>query len=199
MRWSLLERSAIYSWYSRVLGPDSRTRFLHDFVRPSPGCALLDLGCGPADVLSALPAGIDYLGCDLSPRYIAAARRRFGARGRFVCADVTTLSARELGQFDRVLASGLLHHLDDESVRAALTLARGALKPDGRLITLDGCFVPGQPLLERLLLHLDRGRFIREEPAYRALATAVFPRVELSIHHHLMRIPYTHVVMSCGL
>jgi ubiquinone/menaquinone biosynthesis C-methylase UbiE len=43
------------------------------YLALEPGQSLLDLGCGPADILVALPE-IDYVGVDLSPQYIEAAR-----------------------------------------------------------------------------------------------------------------------------
>jgi hypothetical protein len=51
----------------------------------------------------------------------------------------------------------------------------------------------------RRLLDNDRGEFVRTEPEYRAIAESVFPKVRTSIRHDMFRIPYTVIVMECGM
>jgi SAM-dependent methyltransferase len=102
------------------------------------------------------------------------------------------------GSFDRVLAHGLLHHLPDDEVVEFFELARHALGPGGHLVTLDGCFVDGQSRAARFLLEQDRGRFVRDEASYVALAKRVFPDVRADIRHDLYRIPYTLILLECG-
>ena len=57
----------------------------------------------------------------------------------------------------------------------------------------------GQPVLERLLNHFDRGDHIRDEAGYTSLARSVFPRVEVSYRRDLLRFPYTHFIMRCAV
>jgi hypothetical protein len=54
-----------------------------------------------------------YHGFDLSERYVAAARRRWGARGQFWQASVADAPRLTGGRFARATAIGVLHHLDD--------------------------------------------------------------------------------------
>ena len=79
---------------------------------------------------------------------------------------------REQGTFSLVMATGVLHHLDDERAARLYELARRALRPNGRLITYDGCFVPEQSKTARWLLSHDRGKFVRTREAYLRLASA---------------------------
>src|SRR5262245_55988684 len=37
----------------------SHVTFVTDYVRPRPGDRILDLGCGPAHILEALPSGVE--------------------------------------------------------------------------------------------------------------------------------------------
>jgi cyclopropane fatty-acyl-phospholipid synthase-like methyltransferase len=157
---------------------------------------LLDIGCGPADILDALPPGIDYTGFDPNERYVKDAQRRFGQRGKFHCRQITTGRKEELSDFDLVLACGVLHHLDDSEVMDLFSLAKAVLNSGGRLITIDGCLVRGQSRIARLLLDQDRGQFVRTEAAYLALASKVFGSVTSHIRHDLMRIPYTHLIIE---
>jgi hypothetical protein len=92
----------------------------------------------------------------------------------------------------------VLHHLNDDYAARLFKLARRALKPCARLVTLDGCFVAGQPKLARLVVSRDRGEYVREFAEYAKLAAQVFPQVKSVVRHDLLRIPYTHVILQCG-
>lgn len=185
-----------YALFRRLVGGNLE-RYVADYVKPRPHDKVLDIGCGPGDMLGALP-DVDYLGLDVSPEYIDAAKRRFGAAGRFVCTDVGAATiADKRGEFDIVLATGVLHHLDDDRAARLFELARVALRPGGRLITYDGVYVPDQSRLARWILSQDRGRFVRTRDEYIRLATPFFSDIEHHVRHDLLRIPYTHLIMFC--
>ncbi|MGA2242247.1 MAG: class I SAM-dependent methyltransferase [Verrucomicrobiota bacterium] len=194
----LLNLPASYRLFRSMVGGESAWRtYLAEYVKPAPGDKILDIGCGPADVLNYLPA-VNYTGLDISPEYICSARKRFGARGRFCCGDVGLATIEgEQGTFDLVLAIGMIHHLDDAQAARLFDLARLALRPTGRLVTYDGCYVPQQSHIARWLLAKDRGKFVRTREEYLRLALARFSKVELHLRHDLLRIPYTHLIMCC--
>jgi cyclopropane fatty-acyl-phospholipid synthase-like methyltransferase len=195
---SFLSLPAGYRLFSSLVGGSSAWQiYLAEYVKPAPGDKILDIGCGPADVLNHLPA-VNYTGLDISPEYIASARKRFGARGRFYCNDVglATIEA-EQGTFDLVLAIGVIHHLDDVQADRLFDLARLALRPTGRLVTYDGCYVPQQSRIAHWLLTKDRGKFVRSREEYLQLASARFSKVEPHLRHDLLRIPYTHLILRC--
>src|SRR5262249_17694175 len=154
-----------------------------------------DIGCGPADVLLDLPL-VDYLGCDENPTYVAAARRRFGARGRFLCRRVGRDALPPLPSFDIVLVLGVLHHLSDADALALLAEAKDALKPDGRLVTLAPCLAEGQSRVARYLIRRDRGAHVRTRIQYQTLVGRVFPRLHATLRHDILRIPYTHLILE---
>ena len=93
---------------------------------------------------------------------------------------------------------GVLHHLDDHEASELFSIALSALKPGGRLITLDGVYAPRQSPIARFLLSKDRGEYVREQSAYETLAHKSFSTVKSSIIHNLTApIPYTHLIMEC--
>jgi len=192
-----LSNAAVYSLVQRLLGGQAvRRRLLADYVRPVGGERILDLGCGPGDILELLRQ-VDYLGIDLSPRYVEAARRRFGERGRFLCADVRSLSPGAYERFDAIIAVGVLHHLDDRDAVGMTRTAARLLAPGGRFVTIDPGFTDEQPRTARWLTRRDRGRNVRSPDGYRKLALDQFDSVRVSVHHDLARVPYTHVVLEC--
>ncbi|CCH06365.1 Uncharacterised protein [Achromobacter xylosoxidans] len=76
-------------------------------------------------------------------------------------------------------------------------IAYRSLKPGGRLVTIDGCYVPGQARLARYLLSKDRGEFVRSQPQYEALARSAFSNIAVHVRHDFLRVPYTHIIMEC--
>jgi SAM-dependent methyltransferase len=194
---AILSRAPAYSLFRRLVGRDSaRSMYVREHLRLEPGARVLDLGCGTADILEHLPA-VDYVGYDISPRYIERARRRFGSRGRFHCRAVDEALPVAAGGADLVIAHGVLHHLDDTAARDLLRVARKALRQGGRLVSFDGCFAEGQSFAARFFVSLDRGRHVRHLAAYEALARAEFAEVRCVVRHGLLRIPYTHLIMEC--
>jgi SAM-dependent methyltransferase len=194
-----LSLPAGYRVFGQLIGVGAlRQTYLTEYVKPAVGEKVLDIGCGPADVLQFLPS-VDYLGIDISSKYINSAKRRFQKEGRFLCSDVgLTTIERESGTFDLAMATGLLHHLDDERAAKLFDLARCALRPNGRLITFDGCFVPGQSRIARWMLEHDRGKFVRSREEYVRLAGSSFPKIDHVLRDDLLRIPYTHLIMCCS-
>lgn len=193
---AVLSSPAIYTAFQSIMGAHgARTRFVREFVRPSVGERVLDLGCGPADILNYLPA-VDYWGYDISEAYIKQATSRFSQRGKFHCQHLQFTDLEQLPSFDIVLALGLLHHLEDAQVISILNLARQALKPGGRLVTVDPCLDETQNPVARFLVKNDRGQNVRDKASYAALADSVFEGLRIEVRHQKW-IPYTHCFMEC--
>lgn len=191
----LFESAAVYERLQRLLGGDaSRRRFVTELVRPTPGARILDIGCGTGAILDHLPPDVDYVGYDFNPRYIEEARRRHPARGRFFCARVED-APEEPGSFDLVLATAILHHLDDAGAGRLIASAHRHLRSGGFLVTVDPVRHRGQSPVARLLVALDRGRRVRTPEAYRDLVAARFPSVETALLTDLVAIPYSHFLM----
>jgi SAM-dependent methyltransferase len=194
----VLSAAPVYSLFARLVGATSaRRRYVEGYIRPRSGDRVLDIGCGPADILDSLPQ-VEYCGIDQSPEYIESARARFPLRGSFRVEAVGADLIGKYAGFDLVLATGVLHHLTDEEALALFRIAKAALKPGGALVTLDGAWVQGQSRMARALLRMDRGRHVRSPAEYERLAAGVFAHVDVRVMHDLLRVPYTHVVMRCG-
>jgi 2-polyprenyl-3-methyl-5-hydroxy-6-metoxy-1,4-benzoquinol methylase len=55
------------------LGADTAiTRYVNEILQPLPGMKMLDVGCGPANILAHLPP-LDYTGIDLNEKHIVYA------------------------------------------------------------------------------------------------------------------------------
>lgn len=196
---SILSTTGIYELFNALIGAGkSRREFVARYVRPRPGDRILDIGCGPAEVLEFL-GDVEYVGFDANEHYIAAARRKFGQKATLFCERLTAETTARFSGFDVVLALGTLHHLDDDEVIALLNLAKGALSEGGRFVTIDPCYREGQSGIARYLIDRDRGQNVRTEERYRALAQTVFPSVVSASEESLTRIPYTHAILVASV
>jgi SAM-dependent methyltransferase len=182
-------------WWNLVGGPAWANILVGEYIQPVAGGRILEIGCGPGTILRYLPQS-EYLGFDLSSRYIELARRRF-PQARFVCERVSQFSLAKQHSFDVVLALGIVHHLEDEEAQQLFRIAHDALKPGGKLVTVDGVWTRDQSAAARWLLARDRGQYVRSEPEYVGIASRVFGKVKPSVRHDLLRIPYTHMILEC--
>jgi SAM-dependent methyltransferase len=191
----VLGMSFFFRLLQRVAGREKAAPRIVEILAVKSGDRVLDIGCGTADILRYLPRDIDYHGFDVSESYVSAARIRFGARGSFSVQAVTPEAADRLGRFDIVIALGVLHHLTDAEAKALFTVANKILRPGGRVVTCDGALVAGQNPLARLLLRLDRGRYVRTPEEYTSIARRSFPDATARVVHDLLFIPYTHCIV----
>ncbi len=193
---SVLALPQAYQLYFNLIGAPGRSRILvEEYIRPQPGDRILEIGCGPGTIIPYLPE-CEYVGFDLSEKYIAQARKRF-PKAKFVSERVGQYTLSERQYFDLVLALGIAHHLEDGEALQLFRVAHDALKPGGKLVTLDGVWTDSQSAAARYLLARDRGQFVRSEQDYVKIAAQVFSRIKASIRHDLLRIPYTHIILEC--
>lgn len=194
---SILNSPTIYTLFAKLSGSDQGlTRFVKDYIKPDKKNKLLDIGCGPANIINYLP-DIDYTGFDISESYIKSAREKYGNKGKFFCTAISPDIINEEKVYDIAIASGVIHHLTDDKTKDLFGLAYKVLKHGGKLITLDGCYVEKQSAIKKFILSQDRGKYVRTEKAYKELANTYFQSVNVFIIEDLLNLPYTHIIMEC--
>lgn len=191
----LITIPSIYKALMFSLGAESAiSRYVTEILRPTAGMKMLDVGCGPANVLAFLPA-VDYTGMDLNEKHIEFARARYGDLGRFLVGNAAIDLDGQEQAFDLINVSALLHHLsDDEAVRMFRALTP-LLKQNGKIVTFDNVWLPKQRVGAKILNALDSGVNIRTPDGYLRLLDGLGLTVETRTFHDLLRIPYDHFVM----
>ena len=191
----LITIPSIYKGLMSALGADRSVRqYVDEILQPKPGMKVLDVGCGPANILAHLPM-VDYTGIDLNEKHIAYARQLYGERGRFIVGSAAADLKQEERSFDLINVSGLLHHLADSEAAALFGSLKNLLKDNGRIVTLDNVWLPGQRYAVKLINKLDSGVNIRTPEGYLGLLDGLDFDVQTRIFHDRLRIPYDHVVM----
>ncbi|MDD3319908.1 MAG: class I SAM-dependent methyltransferase [Paludibacter sp.] len=194
---NILSLAWIYQLYQDLVGATNYDKLLSsDYIKYKSGQKILDIGCGPSDILNCLPASVDYVGIDLSQKYIDKAKIDFPNQ-TFYCSDFSNdLNEIASESFDLVISVGVLHHLTDDLALQLHEYAFRKLKPNGRLITLDGVYTKSQSKLELFFLRNDRGKFVRTEREYLKFPPVYFKNTKHFLLKNVMRIPYTLIIME---
>ena len=194
---NILSFAWVYQLYQNLVGATNYDKLLaSDYIKYKPGQKILDIGCGSSDILKLFPVDVDYLGIDISPKYIEKAKKDF-PKQNFICSDFCSdLNEVPNESFHLVMAIGVIHHLNDEQAAKLHDFAFRKLMPNGRLITLDGVYTKNQSKAELFFLRNDRGKFVRHENEYIKFPTGSFKKTNHAILTQVMRIPYSLIIME---
>jgi SAM-dependent methyltransferase len=191
----------IYEQFQNTVGAGPARRWMAEkYWRLKGGEKVIDIGCGPGVIFDFLPAGITYFGFDISESYIKRAQEQYGSRATFIVNTAAKLLKNPDPRFtgaDLAMCNGLLHHLNDEESLDVLRFAYQALKPGGRLVCVEPCYLVRQRRLSRFIMGLDRGNYLREERVWKALIGQVFPSFTSDISTGLVHVPYVHILIEC--
>ena len=130
-----------YDLLTRLLGMNRAYDTLIAQAELADGLRVLEIGCGTGNVTvraKRANPGAELTGIDPDPRALARTQRKAqGLTGiRFECAYAQELPFAN-GEFDRVLSSMMLHHLDDDVKAGAAAEIHRVLRPGGTLHIFD--------------------------------------------------------------
>jgi 2-polyprenyl-3-methyl-5-hydroxy-6-metoxy-1,4-benzoquinol methylase len=125
---------------------------------PAEECQVLDACGGTGNVaLKLLKRGLDVTLTDISEDQLDIFESKCAThqyQPRIVCAEVGSFLAQSAEQFDLIVFSSALHHL--ENVQGVLELCFEALRPGGLLFTIhDPTSAANRTALARLALRMD--------------------------------------------
>jgi ubiquinone/menaquinone biosynthesis C-methylase UbiE len=195
----ILENPLIYTAFQNLLGARKLRRILVEMMDLKDGMNILDVGCGPGDVVQFLNCNINYYGFDFQKNYIESAIQKYGTKGNynFIHSDIKEFDFQNI-QFDRIIISGVLHHLDDEEIELLFSKIGPLLTKKGKLLCLETCFIKNQEFIARKLAEFDRGKNVRFVEGYLNLMKKFFKKINFDIRKDLLRVPYTLVFLKCS-
>jgi SAM-dependent methyltransferase len=196
---AILSFPFVYHSFQWLVGTPRMRKFIFkNFISFPENAKVLDIGCGPGELLDYIPATADYTGFDKDKECILYAQKKFGDRGKFLHLEVSDLHQLQVheNEYDVVLLFSILHHLNDHEAEKTLKLARYCLKPSGIAVSVDGVYLKDQSRAAKYILSKDRGQHVRKDEDYVRLAKNVFERTEVHIEKKLLRIPTDLIIMK---
>ncbi len=116
-----------------------RYQKIADLIQLQPGDKVLDVGCGPGEILRLLCLKYpdhEFTGLDMDPEILAIARKNLPS-----AVNLTQGSADALpflaGQFEVITSSLMIHHLTPEQKQKMMWEVYRVLKPGGRFYLFD--------------------------------------------------------------
>lgn len=179
-----------YDLFTRLLGINRVHDALIAQAELTDGMRVLEIGCGTGNLtIRAKHAhpGAELIGSDPDPRALTRARRKVHelAGIRFEQGYAQRLPYSD-GEFDRVLSSLMLHHLDvDVKADAAAEIFR-VLRPGGRLHLVDigGDMTAHDGLAAHLMMHNRHAAGNLGDSIPRLLRSAGFDCTEVAVQRH---------------
>ncbi len=190
-----------YNWLQALLIGNKPGSFYADLFGLVPTTTVLDLGCGTGNLLRYLKDVVPtkYVGIDISEAFIEAARVEFGHLATFHIAGADGFDTVFLeDKFDKAIAMGLLHHIDDNAARATLQYAANNIAVDGQFCSLDPTFTEDMGRIAKTIVGADRGQHVRKPSQYAALAGEYFAKVETIVLDNVLRVPYRHCLIRAS-
>jgi ubiquinone/menaquinone biosynthesis C-methylase UbiE len=179
-----------YDLLTRLMGFHRVYRKLIAQAELSDGQRVLEIGCGTGNLATRAKRdhpGVELIGCDPDPRALGRAQRK--ARRltgiRFENGYAQRLPYAD-GEFDRVLSSMMLHHLDEEAKPTAAAEIFRVLRPGGRLHLVDmgGNMTADDGLAARLVKHSPHAAGNLGDAIPRLLEAAGFDCAEIATERH---------------
>jgi len=174
-----------YDLLTRLLGMNRVYDTLVAQAEIAAGLRVLEIGCGTGNVTTRVKRaepGADVVGTDPDPLALARAQRK--ARGmtgiRFERAYAQELPFAD-GEFDRVLSSMMLHHLDYDMKAGAAAEIHRVLRPGGvlHIVDIGGPVTASDGLMARRMLRSPHAAGNLGDTIPRLLTTVGFDCTEI--------------------
>ncbi len=161
--------------------------------------SVLDIGCGTAIILDLIPDTVVYKGYDISEEYINLAKKKYKNRKNVsFYVNMVEKSTLSTELFDRIIINKVLHHLNDREVLELFSIVKNNLTKDGRVLTMDPCFVSNQGFISKWIVSHDRGENVRSPEQYQNLAHQIFTNVSTFQRNNLSWVPIDTFIMECN-
>lgn len=194
----VLEIPIVYRFYQHLIGDSNfRKHYVEKYVKAKQNDRILDIGCGPANIIDFLPFNIEYLGFDKSKDYINFAKKKYNSNNyKFISTPISDINITEKN-FDIVMGNAVLMNLSDKDADLFFKIAHDGLKDSGRLVIYDGYYDDNLSLIKKFLITNERGKFLRTKEKYYKLASKYFQDVHITTPGNMYNIPYPTIIIEC--
>lgn len=175
----ILEIPFLYNKIRQVIAgdQDGTKEYIASILKKNKCKRVLDLCCGTGDFAICTPANASYLGIDNNPQYIKYANDKYVSNKNmhFEARDLMSGKYKLKDRFDSVLLVSTLHHFSDKELSILFEIIKKNVR--GFVIIAD---LDGNPptIIQKILLKLDRGHFVRPNSEKMKLIKPYFKVIE---------------------
>ena len=151
---------------------------------------VIDIGCGDSDVLNyyKFDKSQKYYGYEANSYFINKLKNKFKEKHiLFFKKNINDINFNKFNPKNSIiLMIGVLHHLDDLSIKKFLSKTKKF-----KILSIDAVILQNQSFITKILYYLDRGNYIRYLNDYKKLLVNFKYKL---IHNRYLRLPYDHVM-----
>ena len=166
----ILSSGVVYKIAQFIFNEKKSKQFMLDnYVLPQgPNFNMLDIGCGPGNLLEFMPNNFNYIGFDVNENYILTAQAKNIARQNttFILGfteDMFDNAKLPDSSMDIAIVNGVFHHVTDAIASEMLDLAGKKLKKGGRMLVIEPSWFSNQSAFRKWVMSKDRGKNIKHE------------------------------------
>lgn len=152
---------------------------------------IIDIGCADSSILQHTDDKYLYYGYDLDSYFTNKSKSKYKNNNKLQFYN-QSVDEINFGKFDPeksiIVLAGLLHHIDDSQIKRFVDRTENF-----KIITFDAVKLAGQKNITKLLMALDRGKYIRNLDNYKKL----LPHFDFFIaKNKYLRFPYDHLIST---
>ena len=194
----ILKYPFFYNFYQNIIGCKSfLKKYSQQYLKIEDNQSVLDLGCGTGNVCCFLPQNIDYVGIDISPKYIDYASKKY-PNFNFHCQSLDE-KINLNKTFDVIYGEAILAGLTDDQCKQMFETIVKHSKKTTRIILSDMNYSDDASFIKKLLFSSERNSNVRDREKYLSLFAPYFEVNKISVINEVYRIPYSKLVFECSL
>ena len=184
----ILEYPQVYSLYQDLIGVDIYyKKFVRNFIEGQNYKNILDLGCGTSRILKFLKNDIQYVGVDISSKYVDYNRKKYPVHS-FVCSDICSDFALS-DSFDVIFSEGVMVAFTDEQLLKLFEVICNLSMKNTKILLSDLNYKTEVSLFEKFLQDNQRFRNFRRKEDYVSLIEKYFEIQQIHTFDKVYRIP----------
>lgn len=171
------------------LGPKN---FVRQHLKEYSCKTIIDLCCGTGDFAEACTKNTHYFGFDANEKFISYAKKKYGKdlNKKFSIENVLKSARIYKKKYDAVIFISSMHHFSDEELAIIFPKIKRLI---GKIMIIAD-IIPNPPsFIQKLLVKLDRGTYVRSEEEKIKLIKKYFKIIKTEI------IPSKLAVQFCIL
>lgn len=183
-------------WYDllrRLINGGTFGKYIAKALNSKKDERILDVCCGLGDY--SLVVKGEYIGIDSNKSYVDCAIKKYGCEKRkFIKGDVKKIEF-ERKYFDKAIMINATHHFSDKENLEIFKKVNYFVRDEFIIVDAD---IKSSNLFQRILLHLDRGKFMRPLEEQLVLASKIFEIKEIS-HFTTKTKSVSLCLIKCGI